>query len=192
MMSIPLKDISTQFELFKLFSFPTASVNGTFAKLQVEHPYFAINLMQRSHLLLSESDIRQCMGRQELKICPADVAVLNNEVLTCPLSLFLQRGQAKTLCGQRILRSPPPTTLLRHGAVVLFHTQESHRAFFRCRNGTRWEALAVSLEGSGLVDGAAACHITMDGVHLRPVLRAEVRLEGPKTQLFIPQMPNLV
>jgi hypothetical protein len=47
------------------------------------------------------------------------------------------------------------------------------------------------LNGSGLIEGAAACHVSVDGVQLRPVLRAESRFEGPRVQLFVPQLPGL-
>jgi hypothetical protein len=190
--SIPLKDMSTHYEVYKIFSFPMAAFGGTYARLVVDTPYFAINLVQRTHLLLTASDMGQCKGGQDLKVCPANVAVLNNELKSCLLSLNLQLGRAQHVCSQELLRSPPATTLFRHGALVLFHTMEPRRAFLRCRNKSQWISSAYSLNGSGLIEDATVCHVSINGVHLRPVLRAETRFEGPKTQLFVPQRSQLL
>jgi hypothetical protein len=189
-LSLPLKDLTTHYEVYKLFTFPTESFNGTWVRLIAEAPYFAINLVHRAHLLLSETNMKQCKGGQDLKVCPADVAALNNEILTCSLSLYLQLGQVPKLCAHEVLWSAPNTTLLRHGALVLFYTLEPRRAFFRCRNNAKWTSEALVLNGSGLIEGATACHVSMEGFHLRPVLRAETRFEGPKMQIFVPQLPH--
>jgi hypothetical protein len=79
-LSIHLKDSSTQYEVYKFFSFPVAAFDGTYTRLVIDTLYLAINMMQRTHLLLSASDLEQCRGGPELKVCPANVAVLNNEL----------------------------------------------------------------------------------------------------------------
>jgi hypothetical protein len=183
--------MSTHFEVFKIFTFPFELFNGTYARLQLDRPYFAINLAQQAHLWLTDADIKKCSGGQGIRACPADVPVLSNELPTCPLSLYLQLGQANNLCNHELLRTVPPTRLFRHGALVLYHTLGPRRTFLRCRNDSRWVSSALMLNGSGLIEGASGCHISADGVHLRPVLRAETRFEGPTAQLFIPQLPSL-
>jgi hypothetical protein len=133
-LSLPLKDLTMHYEVYKLFTFTTESFNGTWVRLIAEAPYFAINLVHRAHLLLSETNMKQCKDGQDLKVCPADVAALNNEILTGSLSLYLQLGQVPQLCAHEVLWSAPNTTLLRHGALVLFYTLEPRRTFFRCRS----------------------------------------------------------
>jgi hypothetical protein len=162
-----------------------------YTRLVIDTPYFAVNLMQRTHLLLSASDMGQCRGGSELQVCPANVAVLNNEIKSCPLSLYLQLGQAPQVCAQELLRSPPNTSLFRHGALVLFYTNTPRRAFFKCRNESQWISSTYTLNGTGLIEGATACHVSVEGVHLRLVLRAKSRFEGPRVQLFVPQLPGL-
>jgi hypothetical protein len=130
-LSIPLKDITTQYEVYRIFSFPIAGFDCTYTRLIIDTPYFADNLMQRTHLLLSASDVGQCKGGPELRVCPANVAVLTNEIKSCPLSLYLQLGQAPQVCAQELLRSPPNTSLFRHGTLVLFYTNPPRRAFFK-------------------------------------------------------------
>jgi hypothetical protein len=163
LLSIPLKDITTQYEMYRIFSFPIAAFDGTFTRLVIDTPYFAVNLMQHTHLLLSASDMGQCRGGPELQVCPANVAVLNNEIKSCPLSLYLQLGQAPQVCAQELLRSPPNTSLYRHGALVLFYTDSPRRAFFKCRNESQWISSAYMLNGTGLIEGASACHVSVEG-----------------------------
>jgi hypothetical protein len=121
-LSLPLKDMSTHFEVFIIFTFPFELFNGTYARLQLDRPYFAINLAQQAHLWLTDADIKKCSGGQGIRACPADVPVLSNDLPTCPLSLYLQLGQTNTLCNHELLRSVPTSRLLRHGALVLYHT----------------------------------------------------------------------
>jgi hypothetical protein len=136
-LSIPLKDVTSLFEIFKIFMFPSEVFNGTYVQFQFEEQYLALSIAQQTHLALNENDLRQCRGRPEYKICPAAKAVLNNEITTCALSLYLQMDNMHSVCECRVYMTPPAPNLIRHGAAVVFHSPEPHQAFFRCKRGIK-------------------------------------------------------
>lgn len=140
------------------------------AKFCLKEQYLAVIIAQRTHLAINENDLRQCRGRPKYKICPAEKAVLNNEITTCSLSLYLQMDNLHTVCERRVYMTPPVPTLIWHGAAIIFHSPESRQAFFRCKRETKCETSTYSLKGSGLIEGATACHVSTAGSHLHPVL----------------------
>jgi hypothetical protein len=93
-LSLPLKDVSAQYEVVKAYTFPTEVLNNTYVELYLERPYLAINLDLNTRLDLSEADWSICKEHEEFMICPADKAVLNREFKTCLLSLYMQENEA--------------------------------------------------------------------------------------------------
>jgi hypothetical protein len=49
-LSIPLKDVSAQYEIVKAYMFPTEVLNNTYVEVYLENPYLAINLAQNARL----------------------------------------------------------------------------------------------------------------------------------------------
>jgi hypothetical protein len=123
-LSLPLKDVSAQYEVVKAYTFPTEVLNNTYVELYLEKPYLAINLALNTRLDLSEADLANCKDHDEFLICPADKAVMNREFETCLLSVYLQAEDAHRVCERRLHAVPPAPFLLRHGTEIVFYTPE--------------------------------------------------------------------
>jgi hypothetical protein len=132
-----------------------------------------------------------CFGPDDLKICPADSAILDNDCKTCALSLYLQADSVHTNCDRRVYAVPPSPTLLRHGSIVVYHSPGPRQIFFRCRKDTGWETSSVTLHGSGMIEGASSCHVTTSGLHLRPVFHARTSVKGHMPPLYMPNLQVL-
>jgi hypothetical protein len=65
---------------------------------------------------------------------------------------------------------------------------EARQAFFRCKRDQKWESTTLTLHGSGLITGAAACHVTTEEAHLHPVLSADSQFTSPKSRLYTPSL----
>jgi hypothetical protein len=120
-LSIPLTDVTTQFELYRVDAFPTEIGNKTYVRFHLGNAYFAANVPQRTHLALSENELLRGKGHHELKICPADRPEFSHETKTSLLSLDLQLDTAHEICPRRVFTSPSPPTLLRQESAILFH-----------------------------------------------------------------------
>jgi hypothetical protein len=188
-LSLSLKDVPAQYEVVKAYTFPTKVINNTYAELYLEKPYLALNLALNTRLDLSEADWSICKEHDEFMICPADKAVMYREFKACLLSLYLQAKEAPQLCERRMHAVPPAPFLIRHGSEIVFYTPEPYRVFFRCKRQNRWQTDARSLQGSGLIKGASACHVSTDQLQLRPVLREQSIFNSP-TQLLYTQLLN--
>jgi hypothetical protein len=86
---------------------------------------------------------------------------------------------------------PPAPFLIRHGSEIVFYTPEPYRVFFRCNRQNRWQTDARTLQGSGLIRGASACHVSTDQFQLRPVLREQSRFNTPTQLLYTPSFQLL-
>jgi hypothetical protein len=187
-LSIPIKNVYRQFELFRLYNFPTEVINGTFVKFNVETHYLAIYTLQRTYLLLSEYELSQCPGR-ELKICAAKHTVYSAEVKTCALSLYLQLENLREICERTVSTKPPQPTLRRQGSVVVYHPVKPRQTHIRCRHEGKWETTSIQLHGSGTLRNTASCHVTTEGVQLCPVLSGETTFTGYTPNLYAPHLP---
>jgi hypothetical protein len=68
-LSIHLRDVNTQFEILKIFSFPTAVLNNKYMQFHVSDTYLAVNMAQRTHIGLSAEYMGRCTGPDDFKIC---------------------------------------------------------------------------------------------------------------------------
>jgi hypothetical protein len=69
---------------------------------------------------------------------------------------------------------------------VVYHSPVHCQAFFRCRKDSAWETASVALHGAGLIGGASLCHVSIDGLHLRPMFHAHTNFRGHVPQLNMP------
>jgi hypothetical protein len=77
--SIPLKDVTTQFELYRVYAFPTEIYNKTYACFHLGKAYFVVNVPQRTHLTsyssvkdtTSSRFVRQTTQSSVMKLKPA-------------------------------------------------------------------------------------------------------------------------
>jgi hypothetical protein len=187
-LSITLRDVSTQYEIFRLFVFPTQILNNTYGQFLLREQYLAVNIAHRTHFLMTEEMMRSCSVPADMKICPADQAVFTN-IETCALSLYLQADSSNKACDKQVFTRPPEPNLIRHGAAVLFYTPSPRMVFFRCRSTAGWETSTVTIHGAGVIEGATPCHVSTGGQHLRPIFSAQTGFKGRNLQLYIPDMP---
>ena len=100
-MLIPLKTFERHFYLYKLISFPyKISSSDKYIQLIAEHDNLVLDDSNQRFLLWKEADIKKCKGRG-IMVCPTDKPIYSRNVLTCDISLFFQRGEARTVCSRR-------------------------------------------------------------------------------------------
>jgi hypothetical protein len=73
-LAVPTRDLYRQFEFYRLYTFPSEVINGTFVKFELEHECLAIHALQHTYMLMSEFELSKCPGR-EPKICAVDIPV---------------------------------------------------------------------------------------------------------------------
>jgi len=190
-LSIPLREVNTQFEVFRIFMFPTVLLNHTYIQFDIHDTYLAVNMAQRAHISLSAEYVSRCTGPEDFKICPSDCAILTTEVKTCAMSIYLQTDSLDANCDRRVYPVRPSHTLLRHGATVVYYCPIPQRVFFRCRRDVGWETTSVELHGAGLIEGASSCHVSTEGLHLRPVFRSRTSLTVQPPQIYLPKLQIL-
>jgi hypothetical protein len=189
-LAIPIRDLYRQFELYRLYTFPTEVINGTFVKFEVEHEYLAVHALQHTYMVMSEVELSKCPGR-EPRICAVDVPVYRTDVRTCALSLYLQSGDVRGLCRRTVSTDVPTPVLRRHGSLVVYHFTTPRQVHVRCQEEGKWESTFLSLHGPGTLHNVAACHITTDGIQLFPVLSGTTTFRGAAPKLYAPRLPTI-
>jgi hypothetical protein len=189
-LNVPLKTIGRQFELYKIVVLPTRILNNTYAQYDIGKDYFAINLLQRTHLTLTEADVTECRGEQ-IMICPANRAVYNSEVNSCTWSLYLQSEQARELCRRTVTTRHVFPRLERLGSLVLYYLTEPTHLYLQCQQNHSWHADTMTLDGGGVLQNAESCYLNIPGLQLYPTLRGETELAAQVQVLFTPAVPSV-
>jgi hypothetical protein len=187
-LNVPLKTVGRQFELYKMVVLPTRILNNTYAQYEIGKDYFAINLLQRTYLTLTELDVTQCRG-EHVRICPANQAVYNTEVNSCALSLYFQAAHAREICKRIVTTRRALPKLERHGSIVLYYLTEPTHLHLQCQRNHSWQAGTMTLNGGGILQNAESCYLTMQGLQLYPTLRGETELSAQVQVLLTPAVP---
>jgi hypothetical protein len=190
-LSLPLTDSSKKFDLVKIHTFPYRLFNNTFVQYQVGREYLAVNLLQHTYFTMTERERQQCQGLS-LKVCPVSRPVYSTQVENCALSLYFQRPSVRELCSRNVKNQQPPPILLRSGQVLLYHFAEPRRVFVRCPQQQDKSTTSWVLRDAGVINHAARCHVTTEGVQLYPLLDGESTFEGQAPMLFAPTLPEIV
>ena len=101
-------------------------------------------------------------------ICPADKPIYGRNVLTCESSLYFQRDEARTLCSRRILPQNFAPIFIRHSHAWIYSFSGRQQANLKCRRNATWITSTWSLQGSGILYNASACHVTGQDFQLYP------------------------
>ena len=56
----PLTAVNRNYEIYKVIAFPFKIWNDTHLRYKFDSEYFAINILQRAYLAMSENDFKQC------------------------------------------------------------------------------------------------------------------------------------
>jgi hypothetical protein len=184
-LSVPLKTAAQMFTLFKILVFPMRLSPDSFLKYQLDYRYFGLAVDQRDYALLTEADLQLCTTGS-VTICPATVPLYHSQVLTCEGSLYFQSSSSYQLCRKNLIRHYQTPTLIHHGAKWVYNFPEPSQVTIRCPQENGWFSRTVSLEGSGLIHNASACHIASQEIRTLPVLSrtAEHPLDAPP--VFLP------
>jgi len=187
-LDVPIKTVSRQYELYKTVVLPTRILNNTFAWFEVGDNYFAINLLQRTYLTLSEEEVSKCRG-EHIKICPINRAVYSTEVNSCALSLFLQSSQVREVCKRTVSTHPGIPRLERYGNVVIYYLNGPKQLHLQCQHNRSWETHTMTLDGAGVLQNTESCYLTMQGLQLYPALTGESEFAAQTPVLVTPFVP---
>jgi hypothetical protein len=185
---VSLKTVTRHFDLYEIAVFPTHIFNNTYAKFVVEKEYVAINPLQRTYFAMSGMEILKCSGK-DIMICPASQAVYSMEVDSCILNLYLLPPKARELCRRVVFTRPEPRRLERRGSRVYYHVAEPQCLHLQCQRNRTWETYSTTLQGSGVLNNAGVCFLTLPGLQLFPALEGEVDFSGRGPVLFTPTHP---
>jgi hypothetical protein len=92
-------------------------------------------------------------------ICTADKPVYCRNVLTCESSVYVQRDEARTLYSRRILPQNFASILIRHSHDWIYSFSSKQQVSLKCRQNATWITSTWSLQGSGILHNASACHV---------------------------------
>ena len=67
-LSVPLKTVNRQYELYKMVVLPTRISDNAYAQFENGYDYFGINLLQRTYLIMTDVDVLKCRG-EGIVIC---------------------------------------------------------------------------------------------------------------------------
>jgi len=93
-------------------------------------------------------------------VCPTDKPIYSRNVLTCDISLFFQRGEARTVCSRRLLPQNFAPVLIRQSQDWIYSFSGNQQMNLKCRQNNTWIISTWSLKGSGILHNASTCHVT--------------------------------
>ena len=165
--------------LYKLITFPYKISNFiNYIQLTAEYDNLVLDNSNQHFLLWKEADIKMCRVKG-IMICPADKPVYGRNVLTCESSLYFQRDEAWTLCSRRILPQNFVPIFIRHSHAWIYSFSGKQQVNLKCRRNATWMTSTWSLQGSGILYNASACHVTGQDLQLYPTTEghSESRIE---------------
>jgi len=134
-MTIPLKTANQHFALYKIIVLPSRTFGNNFARYQIEFSYFGIDDSQRDYILFTETHRSRCTINS-ITLCPADVPIYSQQVVTCESSLFFQASTSNQLCRRNLLFGYRTPTMQPHGTepyarldILLSFYQTSFQVF---------------------------------------------------------------
>jgi hypothetical protein len=64
--------------------------------------------------------------------------------------------------------------------------------FIKCQQQQEGRTTSVVMQGAGILEDAARCHVTTEGVQLYPLLEAETTFESQAPLLYMPAIPAVI
>jgi len=167
-MLIPLKTFERHFYLYKLITCTYKISNlGNYIQVTAEYDNLVLDDSNQRFLLWKGADIKKCRGKGFM-ICPAGKSVYGRNVLTCESSLYFQRDAARTLCRRRISPQNFAPIFIRHSHAWMYSFSGKQQVNLKCRRNATWITSTWSLQGSGILHNASACHVTGQDFQLHP------------------------
>ena len=119
-------------------------------------------------------------------ICPVNQAVYSTEIDSCSLSLYSQHTNAREMCKRTEIACQAPPKLECHGSIVLYYLAEPQLLHLQCQLNRSWQAITMTLEEGGFLEGAGSCYLALQGLQLYPTLRGETEFSAKVLVLFTP------
>jgi hypothetical protein len=110
-------------------------------------------------------------------------------VLTCgrPVGDCLFGAPSKSAPRARAPLAPPK------GRPWIYHMAKPSQAFFRCLQADGWATISASLQGAGVIQHAASCHVSVAGIQVQlfPRLNGQTRFPLTALSRCTPELPAL-
>ncbi|KAK3927028.1 hypothetical protein KUF71_002773 [Frankliniella fusca] len=109
---LPLVFTTRKYKLYEITPFPRKLNNSDiYSFYSTDTKYIAVDEPQKTHVLLTDADLRSCHDHPETPICSPAVPV-HEEEDTCAIALLLSdKAKIDTLCEPYLhfVKNPPPT-----------------------------------------------------------------------------------
>ncbi|KAK3919736.1 Titin [Frankliniella fusca] len=142
---LPLVFTTRKYKLYEITPFPRKLNNSDiYSFYSTDTKYIAVDEPQKTHVLLTDADLRSCHDHPETPICSPAVPV-HEEEDTCAIALLLSdKAKIDTLCEPYLhfVKNPPPTHLAFAG---FHHRQGSRRPLYSGSTFVSHEDLSGSL-----------------------------------------------
>jgi hypothetical protein len=161
LINVPLKTANCQFFLYNIITLPIRVSQAKFVKFLTDFTYFGIDYSQRDYVLLSETDLSNCV-KGRVTICPANTGVYNVHTMSCESSLFFQTP-TYVLCRRQLLLIYRTPILRKHQTLWLYYFPEQRQVTLRCWKNI-WTTHTELLSAAGLIHNASTCFISTEEI----------------------------
>ena len=152
-----------------MIALTTRILNDTFVQYSLDFPYIGIDGIQRSYILLTETDLKLC-AESGITMCPANRAIFRRRVITSESSLFFRTPDSQSLCQKRLFLHYKTPTLLRHNSVWIFHSPTHQQVSLRYLENNTWTAGTATLFGTRIIYNASMCSLNTGDFQTLPIL----------------------
>jgi hypothetical protein len=172
--NVPLKTASQHFALYRIIVLPARTSGNNFVRYSIEFPHFGIDDSHRDYTLFTEAHWRRCTTTSVV-LCPADVAIYSQQIVSCESSLFFQNTLSNKLCRRNLLLDYRTPTLQCHGALWLYHLPEPRQVTLRYLSANVWTSRTETLSDTGVILNSSKCSISTSELRTLPELHGEIQ-----------------
>ena len=195
-----------KFELYKLFAIPESVGKNSFAMLNVNEEFFAINKAKTVSLEIDEKHLKKCQRIDTDFICSDKVSKKRvGTSRSCTVDIFTQRNNTHPeSCGVTVFSLDEPKIVeLEDSSAILVICPKPEMAELNCENSTEW----FELKNTSLVRVNNSCSFHVGNTEMnfkrkeiqniqikyRQVVLEKVNLENINTDKFvIEKLPGIV
>ncbi|KAK3909539.1 hypothetical protein KUF71_019642, partial [Frankliniella fusca] len=152
---LPLVFTTRKYKLYEITPFPRKLNNSDiYSFYSTDTKYIAVDEPQKTHVLLTDADLRSCHDHPETPICSPAVPV-HEEEDTCAIALLLSdKAKIDTLCEPYLhfVKNPPPTFVsYRAGHTWAFSVPEKTKLVLTDTQGRHLQSNVTMLPQTGIL-----------------------------------------
>lgn len=170
LISIPLKTLRSNFNIFQLEELPHHIQESQMAAYYaLNYKQIAISKDRQHYILLDDSHLRSCTGANPL-ICPLDTAVINTNIYSCALSILLNdTNQISQKCQIKMkTKNLPYFKRLKYNQHSwIYSTRDAQLGVLFCPSLRKVQSYKV--QGTGLLELKPGCFFNSDNYILYPL-----------------------